>query len=61
MARYEGKDSFGSSVLEGFQALLVGSAGAAAMIALLCIVQLLVQGEVTLFTDNFWLKEEQKP
>jgi hypothetical protein len=61
MAEYEGKDSFGGTLKEAFLALAVGTTGSAIMIALLCIVQLLVQGEVTLFTDNFWLKEELKP
>lgn len=61
MMKYKVNDSFRGAIVECFQALLVGTAGAAFMLLLVCIVQVLVQGEVTLFSNNFWLKEELKP
>lgn len=36
--------------------IFVGTAGATLMLVLVAIVQFLVQGEVTLFTNNFWSK-----
>jgi len=46
------------TALEAFQALCVGTAGSACMLAIFALIQLLTQGEVTIFTDNFWFRED---
>lgn len=57
MTRAQRRGPVMETALEAFQALCVGSAGSACMLALFALIQLLTQGEVTIFTDNFWFKE----